>query len=283
MNPFAFIGTIFTTFFFTPIVNLLAFVLYVLTLFHVPGALGIAIVFLTVVIRLLIWPFMKTQMKSARKMSELKPHIDRLKQKHEKDKQAFAAAQMALYKEHGINPAAGCLPSLIQLPIIIALYQTILTLFNPKAGLAHINTLLYPFIPHLTKMPDSHFFGLNLADVPSKLPHYGGYLLLVPVITAFLQFLQSKMMAPKPIKEYPSDSSKEKKEKEQTDDAMSAMQSQMMYMMPLMIGYFSWTFPIGVAIYWNTFTIFGILQQYQVSGFGGLEDWISPKRTGLKK
>lgn len=268
------IGAIFNTVLFGPIVNLLVAILKGLEFIHLPGALGFAIILLTVLIRLLVWPFMQTQLKSARKMAELKPQLDELKIKHKGDKQGLASAQMALYKEHGVNPAGGCIPALIQIPIIIALYQTILAFFNPS-GLDNINKVLYIKDWHFTSTPSLDFFGLNLASKPSDFGKIGLFLLLIPVITAVLQLIQSKMMAPeKALKEYPTDSPKEKGEKKDTEDSMAMMQSQMMYMMPLMVGYFAFQFPIGLALYWNTFTILGIVQQYKISGWGGFKDWI---------
>lgn len=260
---------IFNLFFFGPTVNLLAAILQGLQLINFPGSFGVAIILLTIVVRFLVWPFMGAQLKSAKKMADLKPHLNALKAKHKGDKQAMAAAQMALYKEHGVNPAAGCLPTLIQFPILIALYQTIFAFFSGAEGLERINDALYfPWL-HFNSTPDLVFFGLNLAAKPTL-----GVMLLIPLFTAGLTFLQSKMMVPKPLKEYPSDSPKEKKEKEGTEDAMAAMQSQMMYMMPVMIGFFAFQLPSGLALYWNTLTIMGIVQQYIISGWGGLENWV---------
>lgn len=268
------IGDVFNTLLFGPIVNLLVMIYHGLSFVHLPGAFGFAIIILTIIIRLLVWPFMSTQLKSAKKMAELKPHLDELKRKHGKDKQSFAKAQMALYKEHGVNPAGGCLPALIQIPIIIALYQAILAFFGDGAGLEKINKLLYVPSWQLNSSPDLNFFGLNLAVKPSEFTSLGLFLLMIPIITALLQFIQSKMMAPKTVKEYKSDSPKEKKEKEDIQDSMAAIQGQMMYMMPIMVGYFAFQFPIGLALYWNTFTILGIVQQYFISGWGGMEGWI---------
>lgn len=269
---------IFNTILFGPIVNLLVLIYHSLNAIHVPGALGFSIIILTVLIRLVVWPFMATQLKSAKKMADLKPHLDGLKTKHKGDKQALAAAQMALYKEHGVNPAGGCLPAIIQIPIIIALYQTIFLFFD-GSNLEKVNHLLYLPSWHLNQAPDLSFFGLNLAAKPSAFMQLGWFLLLIPFVTAVLQFVQSKMMAPKPVKTYPGDSPKEKKEKEGVEDSMSAVQSQMSYMMPLMIGYFAFTFPVGLALYWNTFTIVGIIQQHRISGWGGIDSWIK-KITG---
>lgn len=268
------IGDIFNLVFLGPVINLLVVILHGLESLHIPGALGFSIIILTILIRLLVWPFMATQLKSARKMAELKPQLDELKKKHKDDKQGMAAAQMALYKEHGVNPAGGCVPSLIQIPIIIALYQSILAFFGDGQGLDRVNSLLYLPSWKLSSPPDLHFLGINLATKPSQFAADGALLLLIPVITAVLQLFQSKMMAVAPIKEYPSDSPKEKKEKEGAEDSMAAVQSQMLYMMPVMVGYFAFQFPVGLALYWNTFTILGIIQQHRISGWGALTNWL---------
>lgn len=270
------IGDIFNLVILGPILNLLVLIYQGLSSLHIPGALGFSILILTVLIRLLAWPFMASQMRATKKMADLKPHLDVLKVKHKGDKQGMAAAQMALYKEHGVNPAGGCLPALIQIPVFIGLYQSIIHIL-PSGGSTNINfinSLLY--FPQL-KLPqalDPNFFGLNLGIKPSQFGTYGILLLLIPLLTAVLTFIQSKMALPKPIKKYPSDSPKEKKEKEGMEESMGQVQSQMVYMMPLMIGYFAFNFPIGLAIYWNTYTILGIIQQHRINGWGGLGDII---------
>ncbi len=270
-----FIVQIFNTLFLGPIINLLVLIYRGLDGLGVPGAVGFAIIILTIVIRMIVWPFMAAQLKSAKKMQDLKPHLDVLKTKHKGDKQEFAKAQMALYKEHGVNPAGGCLPTLIQFPVLIALYQAILAFFDGQHGLDKVNHLLYSPSWHLDQAPDLHFFGLNLANKPSDFASMGYLLLLVPLVTAALTFVQSKMMMPQAVKVNKNDSKKEVKAKETTEDAMAAVQGQMVYMMPLLIGFFSWQFPIGLALYWNTFTLLGIWQQYLVSGWGGLSSLVS--------
>lgn len=270
------IGDLFNLIFFAPVINLLVLILQGLQFLHIPGALGFSIMILTILIRVLVWPVMASQMKSMKKMAELKPHLDHLKVKHKEDKQALAAAQMALYKEHGVNPAGGCLPALIQIPVFIALYQSIINILPGTGGhIDRINSLLY--FPQLklptTLSPD--FFGLNLGIKPSEFGSHGMFLLLIPLLTAALTFVQSKMALPKPVKVYPSDSAKEVKDKEGMEESMSQVQSQMVYMMPLMIGYFAFNFPIGLAIYWNTYTILGIIQQYKLTGWGGMESLVA--------
>lgn len=267
------IGFLFDTIFFAPTVNILIFVYKILQSISFPGALGLAIIILTVLIRFLVWPFYGAQLKSAQKMAKLKPHLNALKEKHKDDKKAFAEAQMALFKEHGVNPAAGCLPALIQIPVFFALYQAIANVFPGgvlgfSGSLERVNSVLYHSWLHLSSAPDANFFGLNLAIKPSD----GGltsFLIFIPLITAALTFVQSKMMvAPKA-----PELTKDDKKSGGMEDMMSSMQSQMAYIMPLMIGYFAFQFPIGLAIYWNTFTIMGIIQQYQISGWGAVADY----------
>lgn len=270
------IGDIFNLFILGPIVTLLVAIYQGLTFLHIPGALGFSILFMTVIIRILVWPFMTSQLKVTKKMADLKPHLDLLKQKHKDNKQDFAKAQMDLYKEHGVNPAGGCLPALLQIPIFIALYQAISNIV-PGAG-GHIDKINHLLLFPQLKLPaaiDPDFFGLNLGIKPSEFGAHGMLLLLIPIVTAVLTFVQSKMALPKAVKTYPSDSPKEKKEKEGIEDSMGQIQSQMVYMMPLMIGYFAFSFPAGLAIYWNCYTILGIIQQYRISGWGGMSDWIA--------
>lgn len=274
------IGQIFNTVILGPILNLLVLIYQGLTFLHIPGALGFSILVLTVLIRVLVWPFMAQQIHATKKMADLKPHLDNLKIKHKDDKQALASAQMALYKEHGVNPAGGCLPALIQIPVFIGLYQSIIHIL-PSGGSTNvnfINSLLYFPQFKLPQALDPNFFGVNLGIKPASFSQFGIFLLLIPVVTAVLTFIQSKMALPTAVKKYPSDSPKEKKEKEGVEDSMGQVQSQMVYMMPVMIGYFSFTFPIGLAIYWNTYTILGIIQQHRISGWGGMSDMIGKLR-----
>ncbi len=277
------IGAIFNLIFLGPVINLLVFIFQGLQSLHIPGALGFSIIILTVLIRVLVWPFMSSQMAATKKMADLKPHLDELKKKHKGDKQALATAQMALYKEHGVNPAGGCLPALIQIPVFIALYQAIINILPGADGnIDKINSLLYSPSMKLPSYLDPNFFGINLGIKPSEFSQFGLLLLLVPIITALLTFVQSKMALPVPVKRYPSDSPKEEKEKEGLEESMGQVQSQMVFMMPLMIGYFAFTFPIGLAIYWNTYTILGIVQQHRVSGWGGLESLVTRVKSQVK-
>lgn len=286
MNP---LFEIFSGAIINPIVTIVAGIYYLLTLLHVPSALGFSIILLTIVIRLIIYPFTVTQLKTAKKMQKITPHLNKLKEKHKGDSKALQAATMALYKEHGVNPAAGCLPLVIQLPIIWGLYYVLQQIVstNPKHVVDFVNHAVYIHSFQIHRAWDPSFFGLPLGQSPSKLfSSIGVLVFLVPVLTALFQFIQSKMMAPsleKKLEEVEKDAKKTKnkaliKEVKKEDDFATTFQTQSMYIFPLMIAFFSWTLPVGLSFYWNTFTIFGIIQQYLVSGWGGMSQFIPNKR-----
>src|SRR3972149_6390840 len=139
-------GDFWNTVFINPIVNLLVVFYKLFEWLHIPGPLGFAVIGTPIVIRVLPSPLMQTQLRSAKKMASLKPHLDKLNDKHKNDKQALSQAQLALYKEHGVNPAAGCLPLLIQMPVLIALYNVffqVLSNGNLQKVVENLNQVVY--------------------------------------------------------------------------------------------------------------------------------------------
>ena len=266
-----------------PIINVLMGLYKLFEWLHVPGPLGFAIIGLTIVIRLLLYPLMQAQLRSAKKMSALKPHLDALNVKHKGDKQGLQQAQMALYKEHGVNPAAGCLPLLIQMPVLIALYNVfyqVLNNGNLQKVVENLNQVVYLPALRVTSI-DLTFFGINLGIKPSQWQTHGWWLLTVPVITGILQWYQSKLMMPtakpqgaknsklearnsKQIQKFKKQKEEKNEEKKPEDTAM-AMQKQMMLITPVMFAYFALQFPLGLALYWNVFGLFGIIQQLKVN------------------
>lgn len=257
-----------------PIVNTLLTIYKAFFFLNVPYALGFSIVILTIIIRFVMYPLMSSQIKSSKKMQELSPHLLRIKERHKGDARRLQQETMRLYKEHGINPAAGCLPVIVQLPIIWALYSVLQKIvgLNPKVVVSEINKLTYFDFLKLGEPWDPSFFGLPLGQNPSQLfSSIGPLILLIPFVTGFFQFILSKMMMS------PQDAQKNLSQKkvEKKDDFASAFQSQSLYIFPIMIGFFSYTFPIALSLYWNTFTIFGIIQQHKVSGPGGLKAWLN--------
>jgi YidC/Oxa1 family membrane protein insertase len=272
-----------------PIINILVALYQLLNAIHLPYALGFAIIGLTVVIRAVLYPLMHSQLKASKKMQDLAPHLNTLKEKHKGDSKKLQEAQMALYKEHGVNPLAGCLPLLIQFPLLIALYNVLsyYVTLSPQKAMQEINQIVYfPWL-RLTEPWNTTFFGLPLGAHPSQLFAAVPLILLIPVITGVLQFIQSKMMMsapaaptiPDPVlkkgKKQKTLVKKEEPKKEEAADFAKTFQTQSLYIFPLMLGYLSFSFPIGLSLYWNTFTHFGILQQYQISGWGGMTDWMN--------
>lgn len=258
---------LFDVFLINPILNLLIVIYHGLKLIGIPGALGLSIITVTVLIRLLTWPLTTKQLKSTQQMANLKPHIDRIKSEHGHDKVKHQQELTKLYKEHGVNPLAGCLPVLIQIPILIGLYNSLSRIVNSGSNdfLSNINSHLYSQSLFLTSTPAAGFLGLNLASKPNEWQKVGPFILIIPLITGALQLIQSRMMIPqKPF------GIKEKKKEEQMEDTMAQVQSQMVYLMPAMIAFFSYGFPVGLSLYWNTFTIIGIIQQWKISGPGSL-------------
>lgn len=236
-----------------PITNVLVAIYQLLMTVGVPYALGFAIILLTVLIRFLLYPLMASQMKASKKMQDMQPHISRLKEKHKGDAQRLQKETMQLYKDFGVNPLAGCLPVLVQLPIIWGLYS-VLSETVKQTSYQAVNKMLYSDSLKLQGLWDTHFFGIALGQTPSDLMKtVGPAILLVPLLTGVLQFYQSKMMFPK---------KKDQAEKPKEGDFAAALQTQQLYVFPVMIGFFSYTLPFGLSLYWNTFTIFGIIQQY---------------------
>jgi YidC/Oxa1 family membrane protein insertase len=264
-----------------PILNVLVALYKGFEFLHIPGPLGFAVIGLTVLIRLLLYPLMQAQLKSAKKMAKLKPHLDALNVKHKDNKQALQQAQLALYKEHGVNPAAGCLPLLIQMPVLIALYNVfyqVLNNGNLTKELAIINKVVYHPALKISNL-DLNFLGINLALKPSQWQTHGWWLLSIPVITALLQWYQSKLMMAGQMSsqivnresqnekqiQKSNTQKEEKKEDKKPEDTAMEMQKQMAIITPLMFGYFALQFPLGLALYWNVFGLFGIMQQLAVN------------------
>ena len=243
-----------------PLVNALIFLYKIFG-----GNLGWAIISLTILVRLLVVPLMKPQLKAAKKMQELAPELTKIKEKYINDKQALAKAQMDLYKNAGINPAAGCLPQIIQFLVLIALFQAFSQVLKSDgvAVIEKLNQILYSSLKlSPTSSLNLKFLWLDLAKpdlikIPS-LPSLPGFFLLLSVI---VQFLSSKMMMPqaKVAQE------QAKKTESSSDDLSSAMQTQMLYMFPLMTLLVGLTFPSGLVLYWLVFSLVTAFQQYSVS------------------
>ncbi|MFZ3068937.1 MAG: YidC/Oxa1 family membrane protein insertase [Microgenomates group bacterium] len=212
------------------------------------GNLGLSIIAITLITKIILLPLVVPSLRSAKKMQDLKPELDRLKAKHT-DKAALQQAQVALYKERGINPAAGCLPQIFQIIILISLYQVFMY-FLKQSSVG--GTVLNPYFLYLdlTK-PDRTY--------------------IMPILAGVSQLVFSLMMQSGIESHVHNPKKKDEKKKEENNLEMaSSMQKQMIYMMPLMTVIISLNFQSGLVLYWVISTVFSLVQQYFFSGWGGL-------------
>ncbi len=243
-------------FLYHPILNLLVFFYQVLF-----QNFGLAILAMTVVLRAALLPLVIPTLKVAKKQKELAPELEKLKKKHKGNKEKLAKAQMELYREHGINPAAGCLPQILQLVVLIALYQAFIQILNSDGQqVIEMNKILY--FDFLKLDPGR---ALNVRFGPWNLTKPDPFYLL-PILAGGAQFLLAKMMRPATLR----GAEKAKETPDKSDDLMYNMQKQMLYLMPLMTVFIGWRLPAGLVLYWLATTIFSLFQQYFVSGWGDL-------------
>ena len=219
----------------------------------VPYSFGFAIILFTLAVRLITYPLNVQQIKSSKAMQELQPKMKEMQEKYKNDKEKLAQEQMALYKEHGVNPLGGCLPMLVQMPVWFALYQALMKL--SVEGLLNEGFL---WIPSLAG-PVSAGGGLSwLWPLPPAIGWGSAVAYLVlPVLLVVSQLYMQQMMSP------PS-----------TDPQQSAMQSTMK-LMPLMFGYFALVVPSGLTLYWFTSNLLQMAQQFFTQ-----RQTITPATTG---
>ncbi len=217
----------------------------------------LAIIVFTVIIRGAMTPLMLPQQRSAKKMQELQPRLKELQKKYGKDRERMSQEQMKLYKEAGVNPMGGCLPMLVQFPIWIGLYQSIIqALGYQPLQLLNLSGNIYPFLQSVwLAVPLNRFFlGMDLALTPQQL---GGITYALPVLVAFTSWLQTKMTGT------PGGG----------DSQAGGMGQSMTLMMPLMFGFFSLNFSTGLSFYFIVSNIIGIITQGFISGWEGLLFW----------
>ncbi len=234
------VSSLYTEVLFRPLFNLLIGITNVL-----PGhSVGWAIIFVTLIVRLLLLPSFlhqaKTMQKNQIKMQQVQAKLDDAKKKHKNDKAKQAEETMRIYREAGVNPASGCLPLIVQLPVLITLYQVFFSGLTPDTY-----HFLYRFVatPELLRFT---FLGINLST-PS---------LLLGIIAGVFQFVQMKYLAPAPQSQPGSN--------EETAAMMASMQKNMMYIFPAMTVFISLRLPAALALYWAVSTLFGIVQQLVV-------------------
>lgn len=234
--------------FYQPILKLLVF------FYQLLGSFGLAIVVLTFFVRGLLIPLTLPALRSARKMKDLSPQLDKLKKKHKNNKQKLQQEQLKLYRDHGVNPAMGCLPYLLQFVILIALYRAF-TFFIGGEGKIDGTVI------------NTHFLWLDLARPDPYL--------VLPILAGASQFLLSKAMTAG-AQAKPGTGKKTEKKKDDMAAAMEDMQKQMIYFMPLMTVVIGAKLPSGLALYWLITSLFSVVQQYFINGgWGKLKKLIS--------
>ena len=231
-----------------PILNVLVALSHILA-----GEFGLAIIALTVIVRLASWPLNKRQLKSTKALQDLQPKMQELQKKHGKNQQKLQQEMMKLYKEAGVNPL-GCLwPMLVQFPIWIALYQSIMrALATTPENLLALHRHLYSWEVVRNAIPlSSRFLWLDLG---SPDPYF-----ILAIVVGGTMWVQQKMT------QAPS-----------ADPRQQSTARMMTLMMPLMFGILTLMFPSGLALFWAVSNIIGIVTQYFVTGGWGYLKISSP-------
>lgn len=226
-------GNLFNTFLYHPIFNLLVF------FYNLIPDIGVAIIFVTIVIKIIIWPLSKKSVRSQKAMQTIQPKLEELKIQYKGDQQKLAKATMELYKTEGINPLSSCLPIVIQLPIMIGVF------YSFRNGLVNTNfDFLYDFVKNPGTINTSMFGIIDLAK-----PQFA-----FGVLAGISQFIQSKMMLQKKNK------NKNLEENKSKDlNLTETMSKQMLYFMPLLTVFISLSLPGGLSLYFFVITLLGIL------------------------
>jgi YidC/Oxa1 family membrane protein insertase len=231
--------------------------------YQIFGNLGWAIIVMTTLLRTALLPLTWPSLKMTQKMKEIAPEIAKLKKKHAKDKKAFAQAQLEVYRQHGVNPAAGCLPQIIQLVVLIAFFQAFNQILRGNGDIiSKLNEVLYPALQFpegsqintlflyldLTK-PD--VFKLGKISIPG----------LFLISAAAFQFLSSRLMSPALAKSEEAAG----KTPGEADDMAVTMQKQTTFLLPLMTILIGFSFPSGLVLYMLVFSVTTLIQQKSVN------------------
>lgn len=227
----------FHTILYQPLLNLLIWLYNV-----IPGQdLGFAIIGISLLIKLVLWPLSRASLKSQKALQDLQPKLNELKEQYKDEKEKLSKAMMELYKQEKVNPLSSCLPLIIQLPILWALYRVLSDGMN-------ISSLvnLYPFVAR-PEFINLNFLGfINLAEPQ----------LVMAIIAGILQFFQTKMLAakrpPKPVR---------RESGAKDEDMMAQMNQTMLYFMPVMTVVIGASLPGGLTLYWIIMNLFAIVQQ----------------------
>lgn len=209
-----------------PIQNILEYIVIFLYQ-NVVQNYGVVIILLTLIVRLILTPLTLSQTKSMAKMQKMQPQLKEIQKKYKEDKAKLQQETMAFYKKNNVNPLAGCLPLLLQMPVFFALFQVL------RSPSQIITDVLGKIVINGAANPKYNFLWMNMNE---KDPYY--VLLVLMVAT---MFLSTKMTTTDP------------------------KQSKIMYLMPVVFGFISWQFPAGILVYWVTTNVWSIGQQWVVN------------------
>ena len=217
----------------------------------VGGNFGVAIILFTILIRLVMYPIQAKQIKSSQAMQELQQNKKwkDTQEKYKGDKEKLAQEQMKLYQELGINPLASCLPMLLQLPIMFALYQSITRAMASTPGqLVYLARGVYSIFGADNLVPlNSKFLWMNLGQ-PERVYAFGLAIPVLTILVVITTFIQSKVTMPPASNAAPGDQS-------------AAMGQMMAYYMPLMMGWITYGLASGLAVYFILSNVLGVAQQ----------------------
>jgi YidC/Oxa1 family membrane protein insertase len=226
----------------------------------ITGSATLGIVLFTIGARLVILPLTLTSLRSNRRLQELQPQIKELQRKYGKEPQKLQEETLRMYREHKINPAGGCLPLLLQLPIFFGVYQAVYNLMGPNQqqylSQSVRDLLADPAVAQLFATP---LFGvIQLGEATWGQNGFNGWAYLVlPILSIVLQLLLQLMATPR------------------VQDPQTKAMMQAMMFMPIIFGYIGFTFPQGAVLYWVVGSLFGIVQQYFISGWGSLANHLT--------
>lgn len=224
---------VYTQIIYRPLLNSLVFI-YAYLPYH---DLGLAIFGLTFVVRLILHPTVVQTLRSQKAMTRIQPRLKEIQERFKNDKETQARETMALYKSEGVHPLSGCLPVIIQIPLLIGLYQVF------SAGVKSFDaSLLYSFVPAIGSFNTVAF---GLFDLAARSP-------LLALLAGATQFLQARFMTPVPAVN---------KNKKGAADFAGALQFQTKYFLPVFIAFISWSLPSAVAFYWTVLNLLAIVQQ----------------------
>ena len=237
-----------------PIFNVL------MLLYHLFGDFALSIIVLTIAITAMLLPLTLRQLKSAKAMLALQPELAEIRKRYPQDLKAQLEAKQELYKQYGISSAASYLPLLIQIPIFIGLYSALNIVLN-HASLAHLNSIIYPFLPQLSSVPN---IGLNWFTILNSAWHISLGLPdpthILPILAGVVTFVQMRMSQPHAIAEI----------KDATMQLTQLMQFILPLIMVLITIFIGWQLAAGLALYRTTSLLLNMIQQYFVTSRGSL-------------